>query len=1239
MNLGLSLNLKFELEFISFVSMKILSIKFRNLNSLEGENFLNFTASPIADTGLFAITGDTGAGKSTILDAITLALYGKIHRNKNVVEVMTYGALEAYSETTFDVAGKTYMSSWTIWRARKKVDGKIQGPVRKLSLKNEVSGKFEIIGEKIREVDEKVDEITGLDYDRFCRSVLLSQGDFAAFLKAGEKDRSLLLERITGTEIYSDISKSAYERNKLEELELEHIKQQLQSLEILTDEEIADLEENRKTLQEQLKILSDELKIQQEQFKSLERMAEIEKEINHVHNRLAQWSSDKENLKQDLERHQIHIKTRNFHDKILDRKRLLSTTSQSLDEIIELQLNIKQNKIKSEAQKNVWEAAQQNLNDIKNNQDALYTMLDKVTQLDTEIRTRKEALEPKKAEWKSIHSEFKNKSKIQQDLIQEIQATKKHYQELTDWINKNKIDEQLTEDLPKIEIPLEHFNTVKTKLNQIEKEKKTAIFNKKNSDNRLSKIKEKIEQQNHKILDLKNKYQVLDPDDASFSGNKLSRRLQKEVEDLNQMKNDLMQLSDLNREYKKAMREMDDYENEWENLENEEFQRIRQLLTREDELQSIKEKYDYKKGIYEQQKALKDFELERNELQEGKPCPLCLSTEHPFRLHQFEPRPDLAKAELEIVEKQWNQFEKLLDKEKAALEKIAGRKEFLRGDGEEIAGQTSKTTERMLAFEEKIAVVVKNLAEEGLTLLDSGIIQDKIRDISQQIIFKKDVLSKVSKLAEYISKEENAHQITQDKIKDQAFNSTRLQDEINRLEEEEKELEKSIAKESKTILSFFKKYNISADLTDNKNSNQLKARKEAFITKSNLTEKLKKELLVIEKQEEGTSEQIKDLKERLNKIEAEGKKEREELNQLETSRFDLLEKEKSPEQERILFQQKIKKSEEKESKEKNKLEQLSLIVENNSSILKEKEKSRTTLLQQLEKIELPLSQFVQKENIESLDLLENCILSDQELTEVEQKEKALNERFSRLKQSEESLEKELENLQDNTDEDLEIKSLRKIIQTQINESDNLKETLGRFKERIEKNNERKANSKNLTQALKKQQKECLRWFKLNELIGQHDGKKFRVFAQGLTLKRLTNIANLHLQALNERYHIHKPMDKDLELEIVDTYQANHSRSVNTLSGGESFLVSLALALGLSDLAGRNTQISSLFIDEGFGTLDNDTLEIALQTLEKLQNSGKTIGVISHIQQLKERISVQVQVAKKGNGYSEIQIMS
>jgi exonuclease SbcC len=172
-----------------------------------------------------------------------------------------------------------------------------------------------------------------------------------------------------------------------------------------------------------------------------------------------------------------------------------------------------------------------------------------------------------------------------------------------------------------------------------------------------------------------------------------------------------------------------------------------------------------------------------------------------------------------------------------------------------------------------------------------------------------------------------------------------------------------------------------------------------------------------------------------------------------------------------------------------------------------------------------------------------------------------------------------------------------------------------------------------------ERKSLIAWQKLRELIGSHDGAKFRKYAQSISLDILTRHANRHLTRLSDRYRICRDTNEALNLQIEDLDQAGVRRPMASLSGGESFLVSLALALGLSDLAGRTVRIDSLFVDEGFGTLDPETLEIAIAALETLRQDHKTVGVISHVGLLKERIGTQIIVEKLAGGVSKIRVVS
>ena len=162
-----------------------------------------------------------------------------------------------------------------------------------------------------------------------------------------------------------------------------------------------------------------------------------------------------------------------------------------------------------------------------------------------------------------------------------------------------------------------------------------------------------------------------------------------------------------------------------------------------------------------------------------------------------------------------------------------------------------------------------------------------------------------------------------------------------------------------------------------------------------------------------------------------------------------------------------------------------------------------------------------------------------------------------------------------------------------------------------------------------------RWGGLAELIGSASGAKFRTFAQSLTLERLLLVANDHLGELAPRYQLQRVPGTDLALQAIDRDMGDEIRGVESLSGGESFLVSLALALGLASLSSKETQVESLFIDEGFGTMDPESLDTALGCLDSLQSSGRQIGVISHVQTLVERIGVQIRIEALGGGESRV----
>lgn len=200
---------------------------------------------------------------------------------------------------------------------------------------------------------------------------------------------------------------------------------------------------------------------------------------------------------------------------------------------------------------------------------------------------------------------------------------------------------------------------------------------------------------------------------------------------------------------------------------------------------------------------------------------------------------------------------------------------------------------------------------------------------------------------------------------------------------------------------------------------------------------------------------------------------------------------------------------------------------------------------------------------------------------------------------------------------------------------NIAENIGAIKQKISDNETAKAKILARQAEITAQKTEYLRWDKLHYMIGSADGKKYRNFAQGLTFELMVSHANRQLAKMNDRYLLIRDVAQPLELNVIDNFQAGEIRSTKNLSGGESFIVSLSLALGLSKMASRKVRVDSLFLDEGFGTLDEETLETALESLAGLQQDGKLIGIISHVSGLKERISTQINVLPISGGKSVV----
>lgn len=1213
--------------------MQLLKLQLRNINALKGEHTIDFTAPAFRTTGIFAITGNTGAGKTSILDAITLALYGKTPR-KPEKSVITHGMREAAATLEFSVNGKAYRAKWSI--KTKKKSNETYTP--KMEVAQLPSGAI-IASDRLKEVHDAIIDLIGLNFDQFTKSVLLAQGDFAAFLDAKVSDRSEILEKITGRTDYSDISKAAFERYNAAQKALHTTQATLAGFELLSDEkqdelnaQIAQAQDQRNQLQSRIQQLEIEAQRLQTQQKLLSEQATKQAQRKQYQAQQTEQALDFKRLAQ----HQRVAPHRHLLDRFQQLPQALEAAQQQANATYQALTDAKhQQQVAAQKQ----QVAETELNQFL--ETALPTQRQYIAQA-RELDRQRQTLQAQQQD----HRKAAQKCQVEIDRLtgslqknaQEQTNAQEAQQAAQTFLAQHDADQLLIEQLPDWltqlsrlaqldrEIADDHTRIAHTQAQQATQ--KEAV---KTTQATQQAALQLLDQRQAQLLafapDLTHIDDYSTYHDALQQSLKVSEQLYSEWRDLAHW----AQSSDMAQSQLQVAQA----------AVSEREQRVKQLATdiqaQESQVATAKAIYDDKAKIVQLEIKLANFEAHRQQLVEGEKCPLCFSTHHPCHDAGYQPEIQRSKAEQEAehaahtLESARQQLSHLrtehatqrnaLDQAKKQHQEAEATLQDLR---QELAAYSPSAQQWVLHTPAPRLEAARAQVKQSRDKRDQQQEQaEQLRRLRQD--YDKAAQDAQSKSVELEHAQQRLHDTTQQLALQQQQRADR--------QEEQQAIQSALLQQ----LAPLGITTISTDLGE-----VLKRRRDTFASEQRKLEEAQTALTVLQNNHHNLTQQldqqqaafaerqvnITDLEEKITHLQ-------EELGailpQLKDSDINTAERLLN-EQEKALRQADQTAREELNQANTHKLHlshQHDNALQKVAELREEQTQSQDQLTAQAHSLALP-----------DINAMIEALLDPQQAAAIEQRQTELRNNMQQLDTRLQEIAEELKAFAESPYSAEQLASVQQERNTLQEERDALLAQIAECQTQLDSNRDRQQKAAELQMRLQTQQQEHDIWDQLNTLIGSKNGQRFNQFAQGLTLKRLLVAANAHLQRLFDRYHLVTiDTNNGVDLAIKDRDLGGTERAPSTLSGGERFIVSLALALGLSDLSGSRTRIDSLFIDEGFGTLDARHLETVLQVLDNLQQQGKMIGIISHVPALKERIATQIVVESVGSGYSRISVQS
>ena len=1134
--------------------MKFLQLEILNLASLDkqGGEVINFEEGALGESTIFSIVGPTGSGKSTLLDAICLALYNRAPRyprkkgdkNQNIEifgaadasesnrlaptdsrNILTRGKKEGYSKLTFLANnGSIYRAEWHVRFQRVRYEN------AKTAL-YKITRKGEEITEEAADWNE-LPNIIGLDYDQFLRTVLIAQGSFANFLTAKENERYELLEKLIGCEeTYTNI---ATEIKKAKDQATDAYNQMAASVEavkqnLLNDEELAQLKEEIDRLEKAEKELDSQL---QAISKDLQWFEENDKQIKQI----AIYQTNMEQAAEAIKAIQAQILRLQLHDEVQPAVNLLQEVERQTQSIHEQEENILKAEGNIKSQESAISESEKTLASLKEAVSKAQEQLEKAQPVIAEARALKTKMEAAMPNLKEKKEALELAQKENLTAQKDVEENARNIQKWEAETEKANLALKTTkEEIAKQKQVLHEATQAAEQAWETERNK-TAGQNIEELQSHKSAAEKKLQdvQQAIKV--------VAHLDAATTEKQKNEERIQV--------------LDKRNAEIDEALGKL-----------------TIEALTQE----TLTLRNAYTLMVSEK------WEIHRANLTEGKPCPLCGSTTHPYHTdnRQFEEATTELSQLLKVKED-------LLKQQQIQEKDLSGERKQNDGEVQTLQKQQEKLSGEIATYEEEWKALIAQYpkipkAEAELKLL-LPIYENKAKDASSKL----SLFNKIQKEIERLT------QLKDKAVKDEAAYESKASTILSKAQESASTCATKLAEQKALTINLI---------------SQQKSKEEAYgkalqawnSAKKEMEEWQEKYKQILNGEEPDAAEQ------RLTAAKDEATKaadtQNENINKLKAE----LANSKGSHQ-TMLSQNKTMK-ENLQAKEK----ELDLWIEEYNKQFEEKS------------IEPP---FIDRNTIR--EILHSAEDWNAIRREKDEKEKAVASTTALYQSAEKAHQQHLEH------QPVQTRDALLAIQQEYQERSQRNELIA-ANARMQNHQEALKQLGDKAEALQLVTQEKDDWTAITDAIGA-DGKTLRKIAQCYTLSFLIAHANQEIRKFNSRYELQQ-VKHSLGIRVIDHDRADDIRDTTSLSGGETFIVSLGLALGLSALSSRNISFENLFIDEGFGTLDPDTLATVIDSLAMLQSSqGKKVGVISHTDTMSERITTQIRIIKNGNsGSSHIEI--